>query len=101
MIKKFDPPLMGKLDWGTWGHKKILPLLEDNNITVTIQKGGRWSEWLTTEDTSCTNNSIIFLNLDNSILHISGNAYGIIAIPVIECTFENYYIHLSHDLPKQ
>ena len=82
-------------------HYNPLLFLEDNYIDLPFQKGDRWSGWLTTEDTSCTNNSIIFLNLDNSILHISGNAYGIIAIPVIECTFENYYIHLSHDLPKQ
>ena len=75
--------------------------MEDNNTPVTIQKGGRWSEWLTPEETSSRNSPISFLNMDNSIMYTESNACGIIAIPVIESTFENYYIHVSHDITKQ
>ena len=39
--------------------------------------------------------------MDNSILHTEGNACGIITTPVIECTFENEYIHVSHDMSKK
>ena len=69
MIQEFDPPLMGYLDYGNWRHNNPLPFLEDNNITVTIKKGGRWSEWLTNEETSLTNASTISINVENSILY--------------------------------
>ena len=53
-----------------------------NNITVILQKSGRY-EWFTSKDTSFINSSIIFLNVDYSILYIEGNACGIIAVPVV------------------
>ena len=39
--------------------------------------------------------------VDNSILYAEGNACGIIAIISIEITFDNYHIHVLHDLPKR
>ena len=42
-----------------------------------------------------------FLNVDNSTLDTEGNACVIIAIPVIESTFENDYIHILHGLSKE
>ena len=36
-----------------------------------------------------------------SILYTEGNTGGIINIPIIEVTFENDYIHILHDIPKQ
>ena len=56
------------------------------------------SQWLTSEDTSCTDVSIILLNMYNSIMYAEGNVGGIIDIPVIEWTFENDCIHVSHDM---
>ena len=90
-----------KLDYGTWRYHNPISVLENNNITLTLQKGGRLYEWLTAKETSFNNASIIFTNVDNSIIYTEGNACGIIAIPIIECIFENYHIHVSHDLSKQ
>ena len=44
-----------------------------------------------------------FLNdsAHNSILYFEGNVAGIIATPIIESTFENDYIHVLNDIPKQ
>ena len=42
--------------------------------------------------------SINFLNVDEGILNNEGNTHGVISVPVIEITFENYYIHISHDI---
>ena len=92
---------MGYLDYGTWRHKNPIPLLEDNNITVTLQKGGIWSEWLYDEETCCTNSSTILLNVDNSIMYTEVNLCGIIYIPFIEITLENDYIYVLHDLSNK
>ena len=98
MIQKIYPPLPGHLDNGTWMHYNPIPVLEDNEITVPLQKGSRKSGWLNAEETSCKNDSITLLNVDNSIEHTEGNVCGIIAIPIIESTFYNDYIHVFHDL---
>ena len=78
------------------------PFLGRNIITVPVKNGGRWYGWLTSEETSCNNASINCFNysVDNSILYAESNACGIIYIPIIEITFENYNIHVLHDLPK-
>ena len=47
------------------------------------------------------NYSPTLINVDNIIFYTEGNACGIIAIPVIETTLENDYIHVFHDLSKQ
>ena len=78
------------------------PFIGINNITVTVKKGSRLYWWLTTEEKFWKNASITYFNkiIDNIILDAEGNACGIIAIPSIEITFDNYHIHLLHDLPK-
>ena len=68
-IKEFDPPISVQLENGNWVHRKSITILEDNNITLYIQTGIIWPGWLTAEYTSCTHASIIFLNVDNSILY--------------------------------
>ena len=40
-------------------------------------------------------------SVNNDILDAEGNACDIIAIPRIGRNFENYHIHVLHDLPKQ
>ena len=72
-----------------------------NNITVTLKNYIIRSGWFTAEHTICKNALINFLNIDNSTIYTEVNAHGIIAISIIECIFENDYIHISHDLPKQ
>ena len=64
IIKESEPPIMGHLDNGTWMYYNPLPLLEDNNITATLQMGERGYGWFTDEDTSCTNASINLINVD-------------------------------------
>ena len=92
---------MGWLDYITLRHYNSLTSLEDNNITVTIKKSGKLSEWLNAKVISCTNASIVLLNMDNRIMYTKGNTCGIIDIPVIEFTFESYYIYVSHDMSKK
>ena len=72
-----------------------------NNITVSLQNVSRWSGWFATGDTSCTNDSINFLKIDNITLYTEGYACGTISINIIECDFENDYIHVSNDMSKQ
>ena len=62
-------------------------LLEDNTTTLTLQKGGIWYGWFDTEETSCTNASITFLNVNDIKLHTEGNACGIISLLIIGSTF--------------
>ena len=93
IIKESDPHIMGKLDNSTWVHYTPLPFLEDDNSTVTLQKGGRWSGWLTAEDKSCKNASITFLNVDNSNLYTEGNVCSI-----IERNFYSDYTHILHGM---
>ena len=62
------PTLTGHLYNITWINFSYLPSLEDNNITVSLQKGGIVYGWLATEETSCKSYSITFLNVDNSTL---------------------------------
>ena len=73
------------------------------NITVPMKKGGIWYWWLTAGEKSWKNASITYFNdrIDNSILYAEGNSCELFAMPVIEITFDNDYIHLLHDLPKQ
>ena len=92
---------MVQLDDRTWIHFKPLPLFEYNNIIASIQNGGIGSECFDSEDTSWTNYSINFLNTDEVTLYTEGNACGVTAIPDIEITFENYYIHILNSLSKQ
>ena len=101
MIQESYFTIMGHLDNVTWMHYNPLPLLEDNNITEPLQKGIRWSIWFISEKTFCTNDSIIFLNVDNSTLYTKGNVYGIIDIFLIEIIFDNYYIHILNDMPDK
>ena len=51
----------------------------------------------------CNNALTTYFNdsVDNSIIDAEINAYGIIARPRIESTFENEHIHVLHDLPKK
>ena len=53
-------------------------------------------------ETSFNEASITYFNnrTNNIILDAEYNACGIIYIPIIEITFENYNIHVLHDLPK-
>ena len=80
-----------------------LPFLKNMNITVPIQKGGRWYVWLNAVVKSFNNASITYFNdsVDNSILDSEGNTCDIIAIPIIERTFDNDYIHVLNDLSKR
>ena len=38
---------------------------------------------------------------DNGIMDSEGNSCVIIAIPSIESNFDNYHIHVFHDIPKR
>ena len=88
-----------------WHWDKFQPstFLGINNITVLVKNGSRWYGWLTSEETSCKNTLITSFNysVDNSILDVEGNAGGIIFVPIIKITFDNYYIHVLHNLPKK
>ena len=79
------------------------PFLENNNINVPIQKGIRRYEWFAAEWTSCKNASTTYFNdsVYNSILDAEGNTCGIISIPSIEITFDNYHIRVLDDIPKR
>ena len=52
---------------------------------------------------NCKNALTTYFNdsVDDSILDAEGDACGIISIPSIEITFENYHIHVLHYLPKR
>ena len=82
---------------------KPYTLIGINNITVPVKKGSRWYGWLTNENFFSNNNSTTYFDdrVDNSILDSEGNDCDIIAIPIIEITFNNEYIHVLHDPPKQ
>ena len=82
---------------------QLSPFLVINNITVPLQKGIRWSGWLTAKKTSFMNTSITSFNyiIDKSILDSEGNVCGIITITIIEITFDNQYIHVLNYLPKR
>ena len=64
MSKEPYPPIMGQLDNFPWIHYSPLSFLEDNNSTSPLQKGGIVSGWFTSEEKSCTNSSVNFLNID-------------------------------------
>ena len=68
-----------------WTKFNPIPFLKNKNINVPIQKGNRWYEWFSAEETSFKNNSINYFNdsVDNSILDAKGKACGIISIPSI------------------
>ena len=55
---------MVQLENGTWMNYNPLPLLKYNNIAPPLQKCVRLYEWFVYEDTSCTNYSRTFLNVD-------------------------------------
>ena len=78
-----------------------IPSLEYNNITATLQKGGRGSGWFTAEEKSYTNTSINFLNVDKSTHYTEDNAYSIIYISVSESTLDNGYIHILYGMSKE
>ena len=78
MINESDPHIMGKWENVTWVHYIPIPFLEDDNITLPLQKGGRGSGCFTAEYTSCKNASFTFLNVDNSNLYTEGNVCIII-----------------------
>ena len=94
------PPLPGQLDNGMWKNFNPLPFLKNNTIHLPILKGGIWYEWFAAGETSCNNDSIKYFSdsVDNSIMDSEGNACGIISIPIIESTFDNYHIHVLHDI---
>ena len=88
IIQKSDPHTMGKLDNSTWVHYIPLPFLEDDNSTVTLQKGGRGTGWFNAKYKSCMNDSIALINIYKGYLYTEGNTCGVIIIPGIELTFE-------------
>ena len=92
---------MGKLDDVTWINYNHIPFLKDNNSSAPLQKGRGGSGWFTVEETSCTNYSNDFLNVDEGELFNEGNACGDIIINVIEITTDNDYIHILHDMPNR
>ena len=82
-IKEIDLTILGQLDDVTWTNYNPLPLLEDNNSIMSLQRDGIGSNWFTSEETSCTNDSRTFLNTDEGNLYNEGNSCGFIAIPAI------------------
>ena len=76
-------------------------MIADTNINLLIQKGVRRSEWFTAEDTSFINASIYFLGVDEVTMYTKDNIFGVIAIPLIETTYEKDYINMSYNLSKQ
>ena len=101
VIKEKYPPNLGQLHNSIWKNLNPIPFLGDNNITVRLQNSGIWSGWFTTKEKICTNDSTTFLNIDNSTLYTEVNAYGIISTPIIECTFDNEYVDIVHDISNQ
>ena len=71
------------------------------DLTVRFQKCSILYGWLTYYEIILPNGSITFLNADNNIFYTEGNICRIIAIPVIESTFEGDYIRALNDLPKR
>ena len=63
---------MGQLDYSTWVHCNPLRSLEDDNITVTLQKGCIGTDWCTSEEKCYTNYSSKFLNIDHFTLYNEG-----------------------------
>ena len=96
-------PLPGQLENGTGTNLKPIPFLKNKNTNVPIQKGSRWYEWFAAKEKSCKNASIAYFNssVDSSILDAGGKVCGIISIPSIEITYDNYHIHVLHDLTKR
>ena len=52
MIKETDPTIPGQLYNITGIHYLPLPLFEDINSIVTLQKSGIGTKWFTTEETT-------------------------------------------------
>ena len=100
MIKESEPPITGHLDNDTCMYYNPLPFFGENNTTEDLQRGGRGYGWFTDGDTSCMNASINLPNVDNSTLYTEGNVCGIIAIPVVESTFDKEYINIIHGISK-
>ena len=46
IVQEFELLLMGQLDYGTRRNQNPIPFLEYSNITVTIQNGDRWYDWI-------------------------------------------------------
>ena len=99
-LRKQNPPILGQLENTNWVHYNPIYILEDYNSTVLIQKYGRWSEWFTSEDKICTNDSGKFLNVDEDTLYTKGNTCGVIDIPIIAVTFDNSYFNILNYIPK-
>ena len=95
MVKESDTPTPVQLEMEL-GCIATLSSLEDNDSTASLQNGGRVFEWFTSEDTSCMNASINFLNVDNISLCNESNACGIISVPVINRTIGNNYTHILY-----
>ena len=89
MVKESYPSIMVQLYSCTLVHYNPLGVLEENNGTVTLQRGVRWYGWFDTDEKICTNALITFLNVGNGTLYTKVNAIDIIATSVLEITFNN------------
>ena len=78
---------MGQLYNITLIHYIPLPLLEDINSILTLQKDGIRAYWFATEETTFINSSRNIFIVDKCTLYNKGDAFGAIAIPVIESTY--------------
>ena len=74
--------------------------LVDNKNNVYLQKGIIGYGWLTTEETSFTNTSNIFLDIDNSFLYTKCNLCSITDLGIIEITFYNDSINEWNEISK-
>ena len=76
-----------QLDYGNFIHYNPTHFLEDNNITESIQKFSRGSEWFTTDETIYKKYSIISLNIGEVTMYTKVNAYGVVDTPVTRNIF--------------
>ena len=91
---------MGKLDYSFGVFYNPLHFLEDNKITVPLQKCVRRYEWSTSEKKYCMNYLIVFLKFFECNLNSEVNAWGIISTSVIDIVFDNDYICITHYVSK-
>ena len=77
----------------TLGCIATLQSSDDNNSNASLLKGGIVFECYTSQDTSCMNASINFLNVGNSTICTEANSCDIVSISVINKTVDNYFTH--------
>ena len=99
MVYKSYCPTPGQLEMAL-GRIANPSSLDDNNSTTSLQKSGIWFYWFVSEETSCMNSPINFLDVGDSNLCTEVNSCSIVVINVIKITVDNDYTHILHVMLK-